>query len=49
MTDTAAIYERVLMQIGFGKMKHFRDIWNYSPDNSKMFNRRELCEISGPD
>lgn len=49
MPDTSTIYEGIMLQTGFGKMKHFRDAWSYSADNAKMLNRRELCEISGPD
>ena len=49
MPDTSTIYERIMLRAGFGKMKYFRDTWNYSPDNSKMFNRIELCELSEPD
>ena len=49
MIDTSTLYEKVLVEGGLNSVKHLRDQWNYSSDNSLFSDLTDLCDICGAD
>jgi len=51
MIDNSALYEKVLVEDGLNNVKHLRDQWNYSSENTLLgglilFPDRKCNEIS---
>ena len=49
MIDNSTLYEKILVEDGLNNVKHLRDQWNYSSENTLFSGLTDLCSICGAD